>query len=187
MNVCKWRCADRGVHCGTHRDTLQLPLRCFLCLGFVVVLVCLCVCGCVIFPERLQGAEWDCVHDVKLTKNQQNVKKKRERNSNCTLNWLTQQVSALGVCLCMWSVCVYVCVCMVCVPLVHISLCKRASFFVPRFCLQRLQNVRCLLCPPPRPSQNSRGEKLAWASGQFLSTVSESLLLEETDVVKHFC
>ena len=31
------------------------------------------------------------------------------------------------------------------------------------------------------------GGKLPWASGHFFSTIIESLFLEETDVVKHFC
>lgn len=36
-------------------------------------------------------------------------------------------------------------------------------------------------------SQNSGRGKLPWASGHFLSTIIESVFLEETDVVKHFC
>lgn len=37
------------------------------------------------------------------------------------------------------------------------------------------------------PSQNSGRVKLPWASGHFLSTIIESVFLEETDVVKQFC
>lgn len=37
------------------------------------------------------------------------------------------------------------------------------------------------------PSKNSGRGKFPWASGHFLSTIIESVFLEEADVVKHFC
>lgn len=92
----------------------------------------------------------------------------------------------VSVCVvCLWYVwCLYVCVsvCGICVHLMHISLCKCASFCI-QILLEELQNVKYLLCPP---NQNARGKKLARASGHFLSTVIESLFLGETEVVKHF-
>jgi hypothetical protein len=49
-NICMWRCVDRGVYCGTHCDTLQLPWW-----GVFYALFCVCVCVCVCY---LGGWGW---------------------------------------------------------------------------------------------------------------------------------
>ena len=50
MNICKWRCVDRGIYCGTHCDTLQLP-RWDVFYAFC--------CLCVFFGGGLQGQRKD--------------------------------------------------------------------------------------------------------------------------------
>ena len=50
-------CVDKGIYCGTHCDTLQLP-QCFLCFDF-------CFCPCYLLNvfyflgRRLQGQRVD--------------------------------------------------------------------------------------------------------------------------------
>lgn len=74
---------DRGVHCGTASDTLQLPQRevyyalfLFVCLSFSFVVG---VAGQRADP-RGQGDEGTGVHGVKLTQNEgESFKKKKTR------------------------------------------------------------------------------------------------------------
>lgn len=63
-----------------------------------------------------------------------------------------------------------------------ICVCDCASFCI--VLLQIVLKFDVFIMPS---SQNSGRGKLPWASGHFLSTIIESVFLEETDVVKHFC
>ena len=94
MNICKWRCVERGTYSGTHWHTTASTMR--RCLRFDFCLVCVCVCyfGCRLqrwrmdmmgFGDEFDWGAWFETHDEISKETDTNSSSDKGETPHCRL------------------------------------------------------------------------------------------------------